>query len=158
MNTARCDGDQLAVGACGSGFNNDCPGGTFTLMECCRVPEFYYGTCEVRGGTWGELLACPDIHTGDGHLLEGLCESGSNYDCNGHASEVECCQGHYQGQVVGSTGQCSWLFSGGFGTTLGTAFITEMDNSLVSTPVVPSVFPPSLTCGVLQSAGGLTRL
>ena len=22
----RCDGDQVAVGACGSGFNNDCPG------------------------------------------------------------------------------------------------------------------------------------
>ena len=22
----RCDGDQLVVGACGSGFNGDCPG------------------------------------------------------------------------------------------------------------------------------------
>ena len=22
----RCDGDMLVVGACGSGFNNDCPG------------------------------------------------------------------------------------------------------------------------------------
>ena len=22
----RCDGDQIAVGACGGGFNNDCPG------------------------------------------------------------------------------------------------------------------------------------
>ena len=93
------------------------------MVECCRVPEFYYGSCEVRGGTWGELLACPDIHTGDGHLLEGLCESGTNYDCNGHASEVECCQGHYQSQVVGSTGQCSWLFSGGFGAILGTFLI-----------------------------------
>ena len=39
----RCDGDQLAVGACGSGFNNDCPGDTFTLVQCCRVPDFYYG-------------------------------------------------------------------------------------------------------------------
>ena len=120
--TARCDGDQLAVGACGSGFNNDCPDGTFTLLECCRVAEFYYGTCEVRGGTWGELLACPDIHTGDGHLLEGLCESGTSEACNGHASEVECCQGHYQGQLVGSTGQCSWVFSGGFGALLGRKF------------------------------------
>ena len=76
--------------------------------------------CEVRGGTWGELLSCPDIHTGQGHLLEGVCESGSNYACNGHASEVECCQGHYQGQTVGSTGQCSWMFTGGFGSILGT--------------------------------------
>ena len=49
--TARCDGDQLAVGACGSGFNNDCPGGTFTLVECCRVAEFYYGTCEAEWST-----------------------------------------------------------------------------------------------------------
>ena len=80
-------------------------------MTCCR--------CEVRGGTWGELLSCPDIHSDNGHLVEGVCESGSSYACNGHASEVECCQGHYQGQVVGSTGQCSWMFTGGFGSTLG---------------------------------------
>lgn len=32
---------------------------------------------------------------------------------------MECCQGHLQGQIVGSTGQCNWLFSGGFGATLG---------------------------------------
>merc|ERR1711942_577177 len=64
----RCDGDMLVVGACGSGFNNDCPGGAFTLVECCRVPEFYYGSCEVRGGSWGELLACPEQNTG--HLVE----------------------------------------------------------------------------------------
>ena len=77
----------------------------------------------MRSGSWGELLACPDIHTGDGHLLEGLCESGTDYACNGHASEVECCQGHYQGQVIGSTGQCSWLFTGGFGSVLGRTFL-----------------------------------
>ena len=73
----------------------------------------------MRGGTWGELLSCPDIHSDNGHLVEGVCESGSSYACNGHASEVECCQGHYKGQVVGSTGQCSWMFTGGFGSTLG---------------------------------------
>ena len=137
----RCDGDQIAVGACGGGFNNDCPGsadtalslqwcysatckypgGEFTLVECCRVPEFYYGTCESHGGTWGELLECPAIHSGSGHLVEGFCESGTSTACNGHASEVECCQGHYQGQLVGSTGQCTWLFSGGFGATIGEA-------------------------------------
>merc|ERR1712012_1262417 len=90
----RCDGDQIAVGACGGGFNSDCPGGAFTLLEC------------------------PEIHSDSGHLIEGFCESGTNYACNGHASEVECCQGHLQGQLVGSTGQCTWLFSGGFGATL----------------------------------------
>eukprot|EP00091_Calanus_sinicus_P023243 TRINITY_DN7739_c0_g1_i2.p1 TRINITY_DN7739_c0_g1~~TRINITY_DN7739_c0_g1_i2.p1 ORF type:complete len:183 (-),score=47.91 TRINITY_DN7739_c0_g1_i2:162-662(-) len=99
----RCDGDQLVVGACGSGFNADCPGGAFTLVECCRVPEFYYGSCEVRGGTWGELLACPDLS--DGHLVEGVCESGRGEACNGHAGEVECCVGHMQGKDIGSTGQ-----------------------------------------------------
>ena len=51
-------------------------GGAFTLVECCRVPEFYYGSCEVRGGTWGELLECPQIHSENGHLIEGFCESG----------------------------------------------------------------------------------
>ena len=59
------------------------------MVECCRVPEFYYGSCEVRGGTWGELLECPEIHSESGHLVEGFCESGTNYACNGHASEVE---------------------------------------------------------------------
>merc|ERR1711982_282441 len=82
----RCDGDQLVVGACGGGFNSDCPDGAFTLVECCRMPEFYYGSCEVHGGTWGELLQCPEIHTDAGHLVEGFCESGSSYACNGHAS------------------------------------------------------------------------
>ena len=59
------------------------------MVECCRVPEFYYGSCEVRGGTWGELLECPEIHSESGHLVEGFCESGTNYACNGHASEVK---------------------------------------------------------------------
>ena len=35
------------------------------------------------------------------------------------SNQVECCQGHFQGQLVGSTGQCTWLFSGGFGATIG---------------------------------------
>ena len=29
----RCDGDQLVVGACGSGFNNDCPGRLVSLVQ-----------------------------------------------------------------------------------------------------------------------------
>ena len=28
----RCDGDQIAVGACGGGFNNDCPGSADTAL------------------------------------------------------------------------------------------------------------------------------
>ena len=88
------------MGACGSGFNSDCPGDSFTLLECCRVPEFYYGSCEVRGGTWGELIQCPETHSDHGHLVEGVCESGRDYACNGHSSEVECCQGHYQAIIL----------------------------------------------------------
>ena len=30
---------------------------------------------------------------------------------------------YYQGQLVGSTGQCTWLFSGGFGATIGEASV-----------------------------------
>merc|ERR1711887_11124 len=90
----RCDGDQLVVGACGSGFNNDCPDKTFALVECCQLPDFYYGSCEVRSGSWGELLECPEQNTG--HLVEGTCESGTNEACNGHAGEVECCVGHVE--------------------------------------------------------------
>ena len=85
----------------------------------------------MRGGTWGELLQCPDIHSENGHLVEGFCESGRDQACNGHASEVECCQGHYQGQIVGSTGQCTWLFSGGFGATLGNYSINNKNNCAV---------------------------
>ena len=29
----RCDGDQIAVGACGGGFNNDCPGSADTVSS-----------------------------------------------------------------------------------------------------------------------------
>ena len=29
----RCDGDQIAVGACGGGFNNDCPGSSDTVLS-----------------------------------------------------------------------------------------------------------------------------
>ena len=29
----RCDGDMLVVGACGSGFNNDCPGNYCSILS-----------------------------------------------------------------------------------------------------------------------------
>ena len=66
--------------------------------------------------------------------MEAVCESGSSEACNGHAGEVECCVGHMAGQEVatstaamfplqcsvqvGSTGQCTWQFTAGFGAVL----------------------------------------
>merc|ERR1719481_1002999 len=112
----RCDGDQLVVGSCGSGRYNDCPGPSFTQLQCCAVEGFYYGSCVIRSGTWGELLECPTL--ADGHLVEAACGSDSHMSCSGHAHEVECCVGHMEGRTVGSTGQCTWIFTGAFGGQL----------------------------------------
>ena len=84
------------------------------MVECCRVPEFYYGSCEVRGGTWGELLECPEIHSDSGHLIEGFCESGTDYACNGHASEVRArivttvYTASHRSSVARATSRASW--------------------------------------------------
>merc|ERR1711970_1185540 len=89
----RCDGDQLVVGACGSGFNNDCPDSTFALVECCQLPDFYYGSCEVRSGSWGELLECAR----DDEVVMGRCSTGGGHTGNGDCPEgnvhgIYCCE------------------------------------------------------------------
>merc|ERR1719318_233355 len=113
----RCDGDMVAVGSCGSGRYKDCPGPSFTQLECCAVPGFYYGSCKVWSGTWGELLECPSV-SDEAHMVEAACGSDTNESCSGHAHEVECCVGHMDGRIIGSTGQCSWIFTGAFGGQL----------------------------------------
>ena len=49
----RCDGDQIAVGACGGGFNNDCPGSADTALS---LPTFIIWPpgCahQICGGLW----------------------------------------------------------------------------------------------------------
>ena len=51
------------------------------------MPEFYYGSCEVHGGTWGELLQCPEIHTENGHLVESL--GGVGPEIPGHLGALD---------------------------------------------------------------------
>ena len=41
----KCDGDQIVVGACGSGENGDCANGIYTKLLCCSFPFYYYSNC-----------------------------------------------------------------------------------------------------------------
>ena len=103
----------MAVGSCsgGGGFGHkDCPGGTVHQLKCCALPEYYFSDCNTFNSDWGVPIDCREH--GDGLVLEGQCHSGENHDCHGAANQVACCQGHYQGQEVGPTSECTWEYIG----------------------------------------------
>ena len=78
-------------------------------MQCCAIPEYYYSGCDVFGAGHGINNDCQD----HGELImEGTCASGEHNDCSGFSTLVECCSGHLQGKPVGSTGECTWEYSG----------------------------------------------
>ena len=107
----KCDGNEVAVGACSGGENKDCPGSAGHQLMCCAVPGYYYSDCAAFAAGHGEPLDCRDH--GDGLLLEGSCASGGHHDCSDSSSvTVECCNGHLEGALVGPTDQCTWEYSG----------------------------------------------
>ena len=75
-------GDQVVVGACGSGRNPDCPNdsiyydNSWHQILCCTLPEFNFGRCESYGSEHGEPNSCLD-HGEIPTLLEGTCGSGN---------------------------------------------------------------------------------
>ena len=75
-------GDQVVVGACGSGRNPDCPNdsiyydNSWHQILCCTLPEFNFGHCESYGSEHGEPNSCLD-HGEVPTLLEGTCGSGN---------------------------------------------------------------------------------
>ncbi|XP_023343480.1 uncharacterized protein LOC111712951 [Eurytemora carolleeae] len=106
-----CDGDQIAIGACGSGKDGYCLGSYYTAIQCCTFDGFYYGGCEVANSIdWGVPVSCVGLN-GQNHLVESLCGSGGGKDCDGHSHETKCCVGHVEGKVVGTTGSCDWKYT-----------------------------------------------
>merc|ERR1712189_109103 len=77
----RCDGNEVAVGACSSGMYKDCPGGTAHQLKCCALDSFYYSDCDNIDSNYGVPIDCRDH--GDGLILEGQCHSGFHADCHG---------------------------------------------------------------------------
>merc|ERR1712198_524918 len=109
----HCGGNEVAIGACsgGGGFGHkDCPGGTVHMLHCCAVPQYSWGHCEPYTSDFGEGIDCNDH--GDGLVLEASCHSGAHHDCHGKANEVECCDATLEGQRVGTTDSCTWLYGG----------------------------------------------
>ena len=52
-----------------SGGNEDCPNNVSHQLQCCAVPEYYYGHCESFGTDYGIPNSCLD----HGNLiLEGI--------------------------------------------------------------------------------------
>merc|ERR1719348_2669665 len=114
----KCDGNEVVLGVCsggGGGGNKDCPENSVHQLLCCAMDDYYYSGCNIYGSNWGQPIDCRDY--GHGKVLEGACASGENHDCHGHANLADCCNGHLNGKLVGSTYQCNWEF-GGFGTQL----------------------------------------
>ena len=58
----RCDGDQIAVGACGGGFNSDCPGeGTGQVI---RLLDNFFLILQEAPSRWSSAAACLSSTTG----------------------------------------------------------------------------------------------
>ena len=80
-------GDQVVVGACGSGRWADCPNdsiyydNSYHQILCCTIPEFNWNHCESYGSEHGVLNSCLE-HGEVPTILEGTCGSG-NYLIHG---------------------------------------------------------------------------
>jgi len=123
----KCDGDMVAVGACGSGGDQDCPGGFSTGLKCCRFEGFYYGHCEMAiSDDWGDNFECSSRVDGQASIVEAICGSGHDKDCEGHSHKAECCEGHVEGKLVGSSGQCTWVYTSDWGTEVECGRSDEM--------------------------------
>ena len=108
--TLKCDGNEVAIGACSGGAGKDCPENTVHWLKCCALPDYYYSGCHTYGTEWGVNNDCRDHD--ETLLLEASCSSGAGHDCHGFVNLVECCSGHLQGKDVGPTTECTWEYTG----------------------------------------------
>ena len=76
-----------------AGRYGDCPGGSWTQLQCCTMPNFYYGHCDKYRSGHGELNSCL-THGVETYILEGTCGSGANNNCDGDSVINDCCEGH----------------------------------------------------------------
>merc|ERR1712080_723389 len=111
----KCDGNEVAVGSCGSGRHTDCNNqNAVTMLKCCDLPGFFYTDCTKHGANWGVPMDCTQLK-GTAPLVEGICGSGFRHDCHGQGHEIECCSGSVNGTAVGPTSQCYWEYTAAFG-------------------------------------------
>ena len=78
-----CEGNEIAIGSCGSGKNDDCGSGDWHQLLCCDMPDYVYSDCVDYKGEHGSELSCPELTNDMGSLVEGACGSGLNHDCEG---------------------------------------------------------------------------
>ncbi|XP_023323204.1 uncharacterized protein LOC111697416 isoform X2 [Eurytemora carolleeae] len=115
---SKCDGDEITVGACGSGKSSDCGENMWTSVYCCAFEGFYYGNCELQSSVeYGVPLSCIEDNV-SAHIAEAMCGSGTRQDCQGYSHRTECCEGHVNGELVGSSGQCAWKYTHNWGEQL----------------------------------------
>ena len=106
----KCDGNEVAVGACGGETNRDCPENSAHQLKCCAIHGYYYSDCNAYGADHGVNNNCRDH--GLTLLLEASCNSGEHHDCHGSSTIAECCTGHLEGREVGPTAECTWEYAG----------------------------------------------
>ena len=90
-NYYTCQQNEVAVGVCGSGRRDDCPGGTYFMIECCDLGDTSVSDCTTSYTKhYGEKQVCDS-----NKVLWGGCGSGAHLDCSttGHDSNVDmtCC-------------------------------------------------------------------
>lgn len=77
----KCPSGQIMGGGCGSGRNADCSKtGTKQYIEtlCCDYDGVTVDSSSYTiSGRYGEVVECPT-----GHVITGMCGSGSNGDCS----------------------------------------------------------------------------
>ena len=103
-----CEGNELPIGSCGSGQNDDCDDGVWEQLFCCDMPDFHYQDCVdykvfnfikihvcssyngaiFHQGDNGQPLSCPEESNDPGLILEGACGSGFQENCDGFTHSV----------------------------------------------------------------------
>ena len=126
--TIYCHGNEVMVGACGSGRDPDCGFGHFgvgsyTEIQCCDMPDqdvYSYAECSAKYGDYGDDVSC-----GNELLVEELCGSGRDPDCDGSYTKISCCKGNYgDGTRLVSNGSCVWHYAS-YGTPLTCTYDDE---------------------------------
>eukprot|EP00095_Tigriopus_kingsejongensis_P005919 maker-scaffold825_size91437-snap-gene-0.15 protein:Tk05919 transcript:maker-scaffold825_size91437-snap-gene-0.15-mRNA-1 annotation:"unnamed protein product" len=108
---ASCEPNEIAVGACGSGEDDNCGTGIWHALLCCEMPNYFWQNCIEHRGSHGENLSCPFLTHDPNMLVESQCGSGKNSDCEDHGHSVKCCHGVFtDGGKLGNTHICYWLY------------------------------------------------
>eukprot|EP00095_Tigriopus_kingsejongensis_P005918 maker-scaffold825_size91437-snap-gene-0.14 protein:Tk05918 transcript:maker-scaffold825_size91437-snap-gene-0.14-mRNA-1 annotation:"hypothetical protein" len=108
-----CEANEVVRGACGSGKDDNCGTDIWHSVLCCDTEDYFWTDCVDYNGSHGQDLSCPFLTQNPNSLMEGLCGSGEDSNCNGSGHTVKCCQGGFtDGSKLSSTNICYWKLSG----------------------------------------------